>query len=63
MIRNVYASVEDCSIIQKHYIESSEPTGFCDGEAAATAGEPESAETVDDSLDMGEAGDDLDLLE
>ncbi len=29
VIKNVYASVEDCGIIQKHYIESSEATTFC----------------------------------
>ncbi len=32
VVKNVYASVEDCSVIQTHYINMGEPTGFCEGE-------------------------------
>ena len=35
VIRNVYASVEDCSVIQTHYINMGEPTGFCEGEGGS----------------------------
>ncbi|MFT6068381.1 MAG: hypothetical protein ACJAT2_000148 [Bacteriovoracaceae bacterium] len=34
--KNVYATLEDCVTIQKHYIEKSEPTDFCNGSDGAT---------------------------
>ncbi|MBK24192.1 MAG: hypothetical protein CME70_09350 [Halobacteriovorax sp.] len=50
VIKNVYASVEDCSIIQKHYIESSEPTGFCDNIPGVES--KEVAEEVSEEVDL-----------
>ena len=29
VIKNVYASEDDCSVVQLHYINTNEPTDFC----------------------------------
>jgi len=50
VIKNVYASVEDCSIIQKHYIESSEATGFCDNIPGVES--KEDSEEVSEEVDL-----------
>lgn len=45
--KNVYATIDDCVTIQKHYIEKSEPTDFCS----------------DQKTEEVDAGDELKLLE
>lgn len=61
--KNVYASVEDCSVVQKHFIESSEPTEFCGG--MAPSGNPDAgmeSRPAEASADS-EASEEIDLLE
>lgn len=45
VVSNVYASEKDCGVVQLHYINTNEPTDFCDGNSASESSEENAPKT------------------